>query len=106
MPRPHHTAQGGARRAALSRIPNPTAPPQLARAERSTPSNPLTNAPARDRERQELQAEVERLQRELAQAKAGTNAAPASETVRSFWIAVALFGASLLFTLMALWRRG
>ena len=106
MPRPHHTTQGGARHAALSRVPNSTAPPPAARAEKNTPFNALTNAKTEDRERQKLQAEVERLQRELARAKAGANASPASETVRSFWVAAALVGGSMLFALMALWRRG
>lgn len=98
MPRPHYPAQGGSRHAFISRLPALTTAPQ-------SPNHAATAAPADDRERQTLRAEVERLQRELERAKSHAPAPRASDAVRSFWIAAALCVGSLLFALMALWRR-
>ena len=99
MPRPHYPAQGGSRRASSSRVPALTPTPPSAKNTKGQPSQD-------DHERQALRAEVERLQRELALAKSHAPAPRASEAVRSFWIAAALCGASVLFALMALSRRG
>ena len=99
MPRPHYPAQGGPRHARAASVSSPMTghgPEQIA----------PQHVPAEGRERQSLQAEVERLQRELARARSGAPAPRAADTLRSFWIAVALCGGSLLFALMALWRRG
>ena len=99
MPRPHYPAQGGSRHVSLSRLPVPMTAPKS----QKNAAGPFSPD---DHERQALRAEVERLQRELALAKSHAPPARASDAARSFWIAAALCGGSLLFALMALWRRG
>jgi hypothetical protein len=103
MPAPHYPSRRGQESHAWASGPRNRAP----RSHNDT--DRLSVGDGESLSRQALEAEVERLRYELAcarQQNPGSVFAFAPTPVQMVWVALAICGAALLFTIMAVWLKG